>query len=358
MCKFTNYFEQLENMKYFVSLLFIAMSSIFLAQEWNRDTSDLNGPVKAVYYVQTDFISVIPDNWEYLDTKTEFDERGKWIYRSNFLECKEFNTQMRIYDPTTGRRIFDIGLYEGDTTDSWQMIYNKKGQIIKQIHLKDSKKDSSYFVYKKKLLIGEYDYQKSFSVRYFYKSKKKLIRKETIRIKEDSGDTTKYFKFYDDNGKMVKDSTFSKSYISTKTWQYDKDGRLIVATSLLYKARKTMPVDYRQSATPNISYVSVNSTDDRNSRIEYEYEYNQKGQLVRMTNYFIDGNIRREYQYEYNEHNLVTREIFRGNEEHHHADTKFEYTYDSYGNWILRYSFDLENSEYFSVEYRKIEYFD
>lgn len=119
MCKFTNYFEQLENMKYFVSLLFIAMISIFLAQEWNRDTSDLNRHVKAVYYVQTDFISDIPDNWEYLVTKTEFDERGKWIYRSNFLECKEFNTKIRIYDPTNCRRIFDIGLYEGDTTDSW-----------------------------------------------------------------------------------------------------------------------------------------------------------------------------------------------------------------------------------------------
>lgn len=227
------------------------------------------------------------------------------------------------------------------------MIYNKKGQIIKEIHLKDSKKDSSYFVYKKKLLIGEHDYQKSFSVQYFYNSKKKLIRKETIRIKKDSGDTTKYFKFYDDNGRMVKDSTFSQSYISSKTWQFDKNGRLIVATSLLYKAPKTMTVDYRQSATPNISNVSVNSTDDRNSRIEYEY--NQKGQLVRMTNYFIDGKIRKEYQYEYNDHNLVTREIFRGNEEHHHADTKFEYIYDSYGNWILRYSFDVENSEYSSV---------
>jgi hypothetical protein len=312
--------------------------------------------VKSVYYFQTDYISDIPENWYYFATKTEFNTHSEWIYRSNFLECKEFNAKIRIYDLANGRHIFDYSLYEGDTTDIWQMIYNKKGQLIKEIHSKDSKIDSSYFVYKKNILIGEYDFQNKKSTQYFYNSKKKLIRKETITVHEKTGDSLKSFKFYDKEGKIIKDSTYLKSYIISKSWKYDQYGRLILANSLLYKASKTSEFDSTQSETPYISYVSVNSTDDRNSRIEYEY--NQKGQLIRMTNYFIDGKIRREYQYEYNEQNLVTKEIFRGNEEHHRADTKFEYIYDSYGNWILRYSFDVENSEYFSVEYRKIEYFE
>jgi hypothetical protein len=117
-----------------------------------------------------------------------------------------------------------------------------------------------------------------------------------------------------------------------------------------------MIVDYRQSAKPNISYADVDSLDNRNNRIEYEY--NAAGQLIRTSDFYLNGSIRHQYHYEYNEKGLVSVETFKGSEEHHHAKTKYEYVYDTYGNWILRYSFDLENPEYFSVEYRKIEYFD
>lgn len=129
-------------MKVITVIALIVSSCIGFSQEWNRDTANLIGPVKAVYYGSTEYVTDVTDYWRYFDTKTVFNRIGNWIYYSNFLEGKEFSTKIRVYDASTGRHIYDHSIYEGDTIDSWQMIYNKKGQIIKEIHLKDSKKDS------------------------------------------------------------------------------------------------------------------------------------------------------------------------------------------------------------------------
>lgn len=343
-------------MKRLFVISFLLLSFLSFSQEWIKDTSNLNGPVKAVYYGSTEYVTDITDYWRYFDTKTEFNRSGKWIYYTNFLDGKEFNTKIRIYDSSNGRHIFDFSLYEGDTTDIWQMIYNRKGRLIKEIHTKYSQKDSSYFVYKKKLLIGKYDYQKSYSLQYFYNSKKTLIRKETTRINNDSGDTTKYFKFYDDKGRLIKDSTFSKTYVFSESQQYDKNGRLVLKKSILYKAPSTKVINFRNDEKPRTYWVPIDSKDERNGIITFEY--NALGQLVRTSNYFLDGKLRCEYFYEHNEKGLVSRETFKGSEEHHHSETKFEYVYDTHGNWILKYRFDIEELEYFTVEYRKIEYYD
>jgi hypothetical protein len=53
---------------------------LFFAQEWNIDTSDLNGRVKSVCYLQTNYISDLPEHWLYYATKTAFNEQGQWIY--------------------------------------------------------------------------------------------------------------------------------------------------------------------------------------------------------------------------------------------------------------------------------------
>jgi YD repeat-containing protein len=217
------------------------------------------------------------------------------------LTTFSFNKNCQKIEETTT----DVG---GELKNNHKIFYDKSGNITSE-----SKETPTV--------------NGNFLTKYKYDSSKRLTKKE---ITSKGRLIATHIYHYDDKGNVVKREIQKKLglldiFNETFDCKYDENHRLIEEIHL-----------------------------DGDSYIKTTYEYNEKDQIVRQTEYNTRGGITYESEFVYDELDNLSTETatYRGNKT---FDYSYVYEYDNQGNWINKRS--LSNEKTFSLQIRIITYY-
>lgn len=158
--------------------------------------------------------------------------------------------------------------------------------------------------------------------------------------------------FYDQKGYLIKTTFYSYSQDDAILWwneyEYDSAGNLIKKS--LYKQDGSLyawnEYEYDQNRLHKDTFYSAGGW-----VIAHDlYEYNNDGQLLKLTNYDGDSeSIVAWYGYEYDDKGSVLK--MTSYDEDGSTNWWYEYQYDQYGNQITVYNYQNTSSHYLLYEY-------
>ncbi len=326
------------------SVCFFCRAQQSSEREEMKLSSEVSGVTRYVYdfkykdsILPLDLIHAL--NWEKING-FEFNAHG----------CKTLSTsytydpiRFTIYDYDGEQRIIVEDMFIGDTSNLYsgkRYFYNQDGKLsqIKPKLENGNMVQSPYLVkqYKNGLLVNECVVSNDSTV---FDCEKVV---ETIK---DNRKTTTFYK--EGEQSWVKIADVNTGLLYSKI-HYKKDGTLRDSEEHTYDQKGHL-----------IKTVMGNGMFGGITYWYEVFEYNPDGTLKKKTRY--DKNEISEVQdFSYDDHKNVVEEITTYLEQNHVSKTIYEYTYDDYGNWIIRLTYPAIPGKKLRpdrAEYRKLTYF-
>jgi len=299
------------------------------AQDWKRDTCNMNGSVKYVKYESKggSMPSKRTDEYNYQGFLVNSDR-----YWSGFFAGH--NGIYRIFDESGTHCLKESRAYDKIISQYSNMYYNELGQLEKQILYNDDIHWSTY--------------------NYIYDINGNLIE-EFVIIQSDLDTIYHYFE-YDYQGRMTKDSDISERKKKIKSWEYNEKGILVKMISL---DTNWTSATYNE-VDKNGDWVVVKKVDnseipETNESYIKTYEYNKQGLLIREYTTDIDGTANWELLMTYDENGFLIEKKSINLKEGNIFNITYKYKFDKLGNWVKKIT--KVNGKLEEEEKRKIKYF-
>ncbi|MFT5821764.1 MAG: hypothetical protein ACI8ZM_003018 [Crocinitomix sp.] len=311
-------------------LFLIILTNQSFAQDFKKDTCQLNGPVKMVTYLQ-----IIP-------AEDNYDERYDEVLmytKTGFLYSKihsskmygDTNKYLRNFSKDEKTCLVEFEFDKGDTSRRHIFTYYDSGNSIKE-----------------DLIIGQEHWS---SFHYEYDTNGRIIRTYSYLISQEEQISEITYE-YSTASQIIKIANLRKNVTNIKTFAYDRRGFLIKETMVdsNWARRSVIHKDSNGEITSREDFDQSKSPYTADSYIR-TFTYNNKGQVARETQTNIDNELIVEIDFFYNKQGDVERQEYYNAEYDLTFTNRITHKYDVFDNCI-------ERKLYFEGELNEIETFE
>lgn len=192
-------------------------------------------------------------------------------------------------------------------------------------------------------------------------------RTEDYTYTIDGRESPKTADIYNDKNWLTRQDTYSaltqKPYLETR-YSYDRNGNILDAAQYSLDDNKLLQ-KWSFRYEPSRNYFEITDTDARNKvRTRVGFTKDAQCRTHEISTYQPDGELKTRTTLAFNGKDIPIGAITRSAIGAVLETRKFEYQFDSYGNWIKKSDFAWKDTngksawKRMNVVYRKIEYYD